>query len=317
MADLNFSVDTNPMAQTIDSVRGHVNGVTSAVVGMGEAIIATEREASQTICQNVDNGFYIMVKSQISQKAVAAYTEMSAKSMTLVQLAKALSNIQRQMESDYNMISSRYAKLFRSLNKALETRIRELDRPAMKLAEIRKNIVFDRLKDDSSMLLSSSGEVIAVKETALSGKLKQKTKDTLETLEETVFEKESYTQRVESILVKQHNAENDLAYLPALFLATESLLNNEDIIESVFTVESSVFPNSTPIAGELSRVAGNLMWKSVDKDERNAISNEFIKLCEDKISNERVSKEMMRLFGQSEWEEAVVPADEILTGAQT
>jgi GMP synthase PP-ATPase subunit len=138
MASLHFDVDTSPMARTVDSVNGHVNGVTVAVTAMEAAVIAAERKSSQTICENVDNGFYVLVKSQIGQKAVAAYSEMNSKLGILAQILKALDGIKNQMQADYNMICRRYHKLFQSLNNSLETRIRELDRPAMKIAETRK-----------------------------------------------------------------------------------------------------------------------------------------------------------------------------------
>ncbi|MDR3138473.1 MAG: hypothetical protein LBT95_02245, partial [Treponema sp.] len=140
MATLHFDVDTSPMARTVDSVNGHVNGVTVAVTAMEAAVIAAERNSSRTICENVDNGFYILVKSQISQKAVAAYAEMNSKLGILSQLLKALDNIKNQMQADYNMICRRYRKLFQSLDNSLETRIRELDRPAMKIAEIKNSL---------------------------------------------------------------------------------------------------------------------------------------------------------------------------------
>jgi hypothetical protein len=64
----------------------------------------------------------MLVKSQISRKAVAAYTEMASKQGILLQLAKALDRVKRQMEDDFNMITRRYAKLFNSLNNLLTWR---------------------------------------------------------------------------------------------------------------------------------------------------------------------------------------------------
>jgi hypothetical protein len=57
MANLHFTVDTTPMARSVDSVRGHVNGVTTAVTAMEAAVIATEQESARTISENVDRGF--------------------------------------------------------------------------------------------------------------------------------------------------------------------------------------------------------------------------------------------------------------------
>jgi hypothetical protein len=306
MADLQFTVDTTPMAHSVDTAKGHLNAVTVAVTTMEAAVIATERKASQKICDNVDNGFYMLVKSQISQKAVAAYTEMTSKNVILLQLVKALEGVKRQMEADFNMISRRYAKLFGSLNKALETRIKELDRPAMRLAEIRKRIVFDKLKDDSSMVFSVSGEALPLAQTAMSGKLKQKTKDAMLTLSGSIDESRSYSEKVNSILLKDGDfaGDSDERFLPAIFFVSDSLLNPNDNVEGVYTAQSDVWLNTAPIVSEVNRVHENLSWTPTDSEEKNLVRREFMALCEKEAREERLSKEMVRLFDESSWEDA-------------
>jgi len=306
MASFNFTVDTDPMASSIDDTRGNINGVTAAVTAMQAAVIATEREASKTICHNVDEGFYMLVKSQISQKAVAAYTEMNSSHVTLIQLAKALDNNKRQMENDYQMIARRYAKLFSSLNKALETRVKELDRPAMQLAEIRRRIVFDKLKDDSSLLISVSNEALPITHTALSGKLKQKTKDTMLTLSESVNDDKTYSEKVDSILIKNESdfsPDSNVCYVPVLFAVSDSLLNAGDFIENIYTAKTDIWQNTTPIVSEVNRINKDLNWSPSDKKETAVIRKEFLSLCENEQSEERVIKEIIRLFDGSEWEE--------------
>jgi hypothetical protein len=302
MADFQFTVDTSPMARSVDSAGSHINGVNAAVIAMEAAVIATEKASSRTICENVDRGFYMLVKSQISQKAVAAYTEMTSKQVILLQLAKGLDRIKQQMENDYHSIAKRYAEHFNSINKSLETRVRELDRSAMLLAEIRKNMVFDRLKDDSSMLFSASSEAIPIAQTALAGKLKQKTRDTLLTLSESINEDLSYNEKVGSILVKHEDYSDSSAirYLPAVFLATDSLLNPDDSIESIYTAD--VMENTAPLVSEINRVQNALSWTALDKDEKDAVRREFLALCEKEANEERLAKEMLRMFDASSWE---------------
>jgi hypothetical protein len=325
MPDLYFEVDTSPMARSVDSVNGHVHSVTTAVTAMEAAVIAAERQSARTICENVDHGFYVLVKSQISQKAVADYSEMTSKQMTLLQLVKALEGVKRQMEADYTMISARYAKLFQSLNKALETRVKELDRPAMRLAEIRKQLVFDKLKDDSSLLLSVAEEALAVGQTALSGKLKQKTRETLQSLSGSVAEKQSYDEKIDSILFANSDAvtggdekpppdlppdpapdpanppaQSDFRYVPALFSATESLLNSVDVIENVYTPQADTL--GTSIVSEISRVQPDLSWAPVHGEEKALVRKELISISEKEITDKRVSQEMLRLFDQTSWE---------------
>ena len=306
MASFDFNVDTSPMANSIDNTRGSVNGVTAAVVAMQAAVIASEIAASKKICQNVDEGFYMLVKSQISQKAVAAYTEMSSKHMTLMQLAKAIDNSKRVMENDYNMITKRYTKLFNSLNKALDIRVKELDRPALHLAETKKRIVFDKLKDDSSSILSISSETVPIAQTALNSKLKQKTKETLNVMSDSINEDRIYNEKVESILVKDgadSSSDSNTHYVPAALLVSDSLLNKTDDIESIFTVKNDMWQNTAPIESEVSRVNKELQWSSSDAEEKKLIRKEFITLCEKSRTDERVVKEIIRLFDESAWED--------------
>ena len=306
MSDFRFDVDTTPMAHSVDSAKGHIRGVNGAVVAMQAAVIAIERKASKTICDNVDEGFYMLVKSQISQKAVAAYTEMTAMQMTLLQLVKALDNVRRQMEGDFNMITRRYTKLFQSLNKALETRVKELDRPAMQLAETKKGMVFDKLKDDSSTLFSISSEALPLAQTALSGKLKQKTRETLLTLGGSIEENRSYSEKVDSILEKNETGyagDSDCFYLPAIFLTTDSLLNSGDSIENIYTAQTDVWQNTAPIVSEINRIHSGLNWTACDGEEKAQIRREFVALCERELQEERLSKEVINLFDTVVWEE--------------
>jgi hypothetical protein len=305
MASFQFDVDTTPLAKSVDSARTRLNGVTVAVTAMEAAVIAAERKSSRTICDNVDKGFYMLVKSQISQKAVAAYTEMSSKQMTLLQLVKALDNVKRQMEGDFNMITRRYAKLFHSLNKALETRVRELDRPAMQLAEIRRATVFDKLSDDSSMLLSFSEEALPIAHYALSGKLKQKTRDTMLTLCESIYEEASYSRKLESILVKSDTTGSmDLHYIPVVVFVTESLLNSTDAIENIYTTD--VWKNTAPVVSQITGIQDTFNWSPSDSDDKELLRKEFVSLCEKETDDERVAQEIMRLFNSAAWEDCTI-----------
>jgi len=305
MASFQFNVDTSPMANSIDGTRGSVNGVTAAVVAMQAAVIASERAASKKICDNVDEGFYMLVKSQISQKAVAAYTEMSAKQITLMQLAKALENFKRIMENDFNMIARRYTKLFNSLNKALDIRVKELDRPAIQLAETRKRMVFDKLNDNCSMLINISTEALPIAQTALSGKLKQKTKDTIITLSESVNEDVNFSEKVDSILVKNETeslSDTGMRYVPVVFFASDSLLTKNDSIENIYTAKTDEWENTAPVVSEINRINKDFSWSVSDNEEKGRIRKEFLALC-DNEREERLTKEVIRLFDESEWED--------------
>ncbi|MDR0641613.1 MAG: hypothetical protein LBG07_04050 [Treponema sp.] len=309
MANLHFTVDTTPMAQSVDSVRGHVNGVTTAVTAMEAAVIATERESARTICENVDRGFYFLIKSQISQKLVAAQTEMSARALILVQLGKALDNIKRQMEQDYFMISRRYAKLFQSLNKSLETRVRELDRPAMQLAEIKKSIVFDKYKDNGTAIICMPEDLNTAAGTALGGRLKRKTKAALEALSGQINESASYGEKLGSILLdKEQDFRDDQkparmdSYLPVIFSSVESGFQRHEYIDNVYTAQREELANTAPMAAEIGNVQERLNWVPAGDDEKSILRKEVAALGEKEALDQRVAAEVLRLFDADTWQ---------------
>jgi len=204
------------------------------------------------------------------------------------------------------MITRRYAKLFQSLNKTLETRVKEIDRPAMRLAEIRKSMVFDRLINDSSALFSVSAEALPLAQTALSGKLKQKTKETLNTLTDVVYESRSYSEKVDSILIKNElvsSGEGDKRFIPAVFFVTDSLINTDGCIENVYTAEADVWQNTAPVVSEINLVQKDLRWAPADNEEKTVLRNEFLALCEKESGEKRIVQEMIRLFDESAWED--------------
>jgi hypothetical protein len=189
------------------------------------------------------------------------------------------------------------------LNKSLETRVKELDRPAMRIAEIKKSFVFDKLKDESSLVYSASNDTQSFVQTALMGKIKQKTLDTMRTLYSTAAETGLYNEKLESILEIDGGHEDDGGiYLPVLFSLSESLLNKGDLIENTYTPQSDAWRTTAPVIAELGRVGNTLSAARINEEEKGTVRKEFLALCEKEDAEERVIKEMMKLFDESSWE---------------
>ena len=78
MATFNYTVDTKPMADEMRSVSRHVNATTDAVVAMQTAVIIAEEKAADHVCNNVNKGFYSLIRSQISQKMAKLQSEVDS-----------------------------------------------------------------------------------------------------------------------------------------------------------------------------------------------------------------------------------------------
>ena len=90
MADFNFTVDTRPMAESIGIVSNNVNKVSVSVTAMEAAVIAAEQEAGRYVSEKVDQGFFLFIRSQISQKVAHLNSLATSKLITLKQLALTL-----------------------------------------------------------------------------------------------------------------------------------------------------------------------------------------------------------------------------------
>ena len=80
MANIDCVLDTSPMAQSIDTVSKHVAATTAAVAAMQTAVIATQKKTSDEICENVDRGFFNLIRSQVSSKKAKYFCFLFAQS---------------------------------------------------------------------------------------------------------------------------------------------------------------------------------------------------------------------------------------------
>jgi len=86
-------------------------------------------------------------------------------------------------------------------------------------------------------------------------------------------------------------------------LVSDSLLNQDDYIENVYTAKTDVWQNTTPIVSEINRMQKDLNWSPSDNSEKALIRREFLALCEKEKDEERVTKEIIRLFDEAQWED--------------
>ncbi|MDR1882799.1 MAG: hypothetical protein LBR26_08475 [Prevotella sp.] len=172
MAHIDCVLDTDPMAQKISSVSSHVNATTTAVVAMQTAVVLAESKAADHVCDNVNRGFYTLIRSQISQKTAKLKSEVDSHLMHLNQQRKQLLAIKGRMERDYNMISSRYLKLFNGLNQNLRQRIFELDKPTIDFAVKEVEKVSNRTKYLTATVPVSQLESLAASQRIIASNVK-------------------------------------------------------------------------------------------------------------------------------------------------
>lgn len=127
---VNINVDTNPFDSSVAHCNTTVNALTGAVVAAEAAQLVSIDKNAKKVAGTIVNGFFSYIRSEISQQVMELSQKIDAHLIHLRELAKSCVAKQKQMETDYNRISDRYLKVFDDLNKELENRIFELNKPA-------------------------------------------------------------------------------------------------------------------------------------------------------------------------------------------
>lgn len=233
MADINFVLDTEPMAERVNDVTVSVGAVGTAVTAMQVAVVKTQREATDTICRNLDNGFYMMVRSNLSQKVSQFTSSMNSRIGSMLETAQAIDHTRDQMDQDFHRIKARYVKLFDGLDKALQSRIRTLDRNAMGLAESRSSLLLGRQCKEAPAALYFGREIQVAALKAANAHMKVHAQKSLGSLGDGAGHIVSYAQATGTVLKDRTSNQAAQVLLPVVYAQVESLTTSNSYVTTV------------------------------------------------------------------------------------
>lgn len=295
-----FTVDTNPMANSVDTVSYSVKGVTGAVVAMQSAVINAEREASKRICENVDSGFYILMSSQLSQKMALCSSQISSHLLKMQKFRADILAVRNAMQNDYNRISSRYFKIFNNLDKNLEQRIKALDSAAVKIAKVKEEFLL-KARDESASLMLIGTDAQITSQKAIVAKVKTKTARAISVMAETVKDNFQYKENLAGTLMEDVIEEEKNEYVPFLVCESESMVSENNFVKNVYAPDKNEVYNLLQAKNEVQNTQFN--WETSSKEEQIQIRSFFEKQCQREGVDDRVFAQMMRLFENSSLEE--------------
>lgn len=302
MADFDIVVDTTPMAESIDAVRSDVSNVTSSVVAMESAVVIAQEQAAQNICKNVDTGFFILMKSQFDQKIAAVSSKMLSQMQLMESFKNDIDKIMVIMNDDYDRIRQRYTKHFNSLDKALESRIHELDKRAY---EISRNYKMSQYKTGGEVIkaicYNDDTQLLNVKQ--MSATVKSKSAKSIGVMSDDVIDQLKYSDSVQNILKNGVSSNSQSEFIPVIYVESDSMITEDSSVNDILAPEEGGFSSNSKFMSQLKDASKDFSWKAVNDKNFSPIENSFKAKVNQEISNERVAKEMLRLFGESKWEE--------------
>lgn len=300
MTNIDCVVDTKPMANEISKVSKNVAGTTTAVVAMQTAVVAAEKKAANHVCENVNRGFYTMIRSQISQKMAKLQSDVDSHLMKLNQQQKQLLAIKSRMERDYNNISNRYGKLFNTLNKNLKQRVFELDKPTIKFAVKEIDQISNRTKYLSATVPVSQNESLTMSQKIMASNIKLRGSEVIDSMSDFLVGMAEQKMLTERILLSELNNDNAQLAVPVVIQEKnyDSMSKNIEV-----TVNSNELSKQTQsaIKNAVTFNVDNYNWES--SQEVNAeIKSEFSKLLANNNASRRVKELTNKLFMSSNFQ---------------
>lgn len=295
MASFDIVVDTNPMAQSINSVSNAVSNTTLAVTAMETAVIAAETKAAQHITENVDKGFYNLIQSKLSAKLAEHYTEMNAKVALLIELSKTLGNTRSRMEKDVNRLKASYFKTFQGLDKSLENRIGQLDKPTISLADARDNLIYQRNLKEIPPVYYSNEEIGNAKQMALTARLNNKTDKAIGSMTNSVQNNMDFNKKIRAMISNDSVNKENLLCVPVIYVEEQSHVLDDSNVSMLFIPDyigkSAKEDIESRIENKIDEFAGN-----TDDYSKSEIKKEFEKLVMSNEADKDLNDKIMELY---------------------
>lgn len=296
MPTIDFELDTRPMAQSLDRVGNHVNATTVAVTAMQAAVIKTEKESADRICANVDKGFFNLIRSQISSKLAKQFTEMNATFMLLMQFSKSLAATGDRMESDVYRLKRQYYKIFHGLDKSLENRVAQLDKPAMDLAAMRKTIITGRSLKTVATAVCTEQESSATNQMLITARLKEKTGAALQSIGTNIYDNGRYLNNVSNMLHQEDIAQREELYIPVICVEEQSQVFADSSYAHAVYPEYMDQQTKNAVERIVNPAVGQLLSEGKNQVHSEEVKSAFYDITNRSDLDERTVEVMMSLF---------------------
>ena len=302
MATFNYTVDTKPMAEEIKSVSRHVNVTTGAVVAMQTAVILAEEKAADHVCNNVNKGFYSLIRSQISQKMAKLQSDVDSHLMQLVQQKNALLSIKIRMQRDYNMIAGRYGKLFNGLNANLKQRVFALDKPTIDFAIKEVDKVSNRAKYLTATFPKSQLESISLSQRIVSSNIKNRALNVINSMRSFLFEMNAQKKLTDQILINDNRYTGTATiYIPVVICECNRDKTDSKNFEVI--ISDAELDNFSKAAIQNTAYAEINQVEWLQKTTPNSeINSEFSKLISSSAKSQRVKDLAQQLFQSNNYQ---------------
>lgn len=295
--DIDCLVDTIPMAEKIQRVGQNVERTTMAVVAMKTAVVEAEKSGAQHICQNVNRGFFTLMQSQLSAKLAQKKSRTEALMAQLAMQKRRLLEIKNSMENDYQRICTRYGRIISSINKQLEQRIIDLDKPVYKFCTNDIATCTNRKLTVSGIAPIVQKEDVQTAQRINSSVLRRDGEYAINHLKDFLVEFAKSDHEVRCHTIESLPAQDCTFYLPFVMM---SVTVDSEGTQSLYITppESLSIKNAQRSVREISSQVNTFGWVP-EESVSSETKTEFLRILAESEQPDRVKKMIKRLYDQN------------------
>lgn len=295
--DIDCLVDTIPMAEKIQRVGQNVEHTTMAVVAMKTAVVEAEKSGAQHICQNVNRGFFTLMQSQLSAKLAQKKSRTEALMAQLAMQKRRLLEIKNSMENDYQRICTRYGRIISSINKQLEQRIIDLDKPVYKFCANDIATCTNRKLTVSGIAPIVQKEDVQTAQRINSSVLRRDGEYAINHLKDFLMEFAKSDHEVRCHTIESLPAQDSTFYLPFVMM---SVTVDSEGTQSLYITppESLSIKNAQRSVREISSQVNTFGWVP-EESVSSETKTEFLRILAESEQPDRVKKMIKRLYDQN------------------
>lgn len=293
-----YTVDTEPMAESLNEVKTSVHALNGVVAAMQTAVISAEKKAAKDVCNSVDAGFYGLIASQISQKIAHVEPNVISGQQLLLSIKRDLCKIRPNLEKDYNRCLRTYSSIFRQINKSTKEHLLALDKEAFNLIELFRKQCISRQSDRSAFMLLMDNDVNRVRQLGTQTHVMNNAKSGITDVS-TYKDEYNLLEKKQDILAGNKKIESDeILNVPVLYIDYDELNGSEQKVD--VHVVSGIEENcANRIKTKVSMDMNANEWSAISAEELNLLKQDVKSLCAKHNCSERLSNELNRLMEES------------------
>ena len=273
--DIDITVDTSYFDRSVQNCNTNIDILTGAVVATEAAEIVSKEKNSKKVANAIIGGFFGYIRSELSQQVAELAQNIDAQLLHLKELANSCLAKKKQMETDYNRITSRYLKIFVDLDSELTNRIYELDRPTFEFMKETDGQKLRRAEGDLVNTVAVFGADNSVLHSKISTSFaKKRALDTINQAKLFLWEQKKMNATIQQSMLNKGDTGSIYAY--ACFIETNSVDNKID--QNVYYSKNISIGDENNIDKELVELfsSESVAWDKIIQEKKDKINMYFI-----------------------------------------